>query len=67
MNNFCRLDPQLLTQLSILNAGGLVDNQVAKFICKTFTMLRKLKLSDTETDDEGFGEIAGVTGKFSKF
>ena len=59
---FARLDPQLLTQLSILNAGGLVDNQVADFICKAFKMLRKLHLSDAETDDEGFTEIAGLKG-----
>ena len=62
---FARLDPQLVTQLSIFNAGVLVENQVAHFICKNFRMLRKLNLSDTQTDDKGFSEIAGLKGRFS--
>ena len=59
---FARLDPQLVTQLSIFSAGGLVDNQVAQFICQNFKMLRKLNLSDTQTDDKGFSEIGGLRG-----
>ena len=53
-----------MTQLSIFNAGRLVDNQVADFICKNFKMLRKLNLSHAQTDDEEFGEIAGLKGRF---
>ena len=59
---FTRLDPQLLTQLSIFNAGALVDNQVADFICKNFKLLRKLNLTYAQTNDEGFREIAGLKG-----
>ena len=60
---FARLDPQLVTQLSIFNAGGLVDNQVAQFICKNFKLLRKFNLSHAHTNDEGFGEIGGLKGR----
>ena len=59
---FTRLDHTLMTQLSIFNAGALVDNQVAKFICENFKMLRKFNLSEARTDDEGFSEIAGLKG-----
>ena len=59
-----RLDPDLLTHLSIFNAGGLVDNKVAKFICNNFKLLRKLNLSHAQTDDEGFRNIAGLKGRF---
>ena len=60
---FARLDPQLVTQLSIFNAGGLVDNEVADLICKNFWMLRKFNISEAQTDDEGFREIGGLKGK----
>ena len=60
MEYFTRLDPQLLTQLSIFNAGALVDNQVADVICKNFKLLRKLNLTYAQTDDKGFREIAGL-------
>ena len=61
-DNFTRLDPQLVTQLSIFKAAGVVDNEVADLICKNFKLLRKLNLSEAETDDEGFTEIAGLKG-----
>ena len=64
MEYFARLNPQVVTELSIFNAGGLVNNHVAQFVCKTFKMLRKLNLSDCQTDDEGFHEIGGLKGRF---
>ena len=67
MEYFARLDPQLMTQLEIFNAGQLVNNEVAEFTCKNLKMLRTLNLSNVQADDQGFQAIAELKGKYSQF
>ena len=61
--DFSQCHPNLVDELSILNAGGSLTNDVLPFICKNFKMLRKFNLSDCETDDQGFVGIAELKGE----
>ena len=61
-SDFVQLDPTLVEQLTIFNAGDAFTNELAGFLCKNFKMLRKLNLSDTKTDDSGFRGISQLKG-----
>ena len=64
VGDFAQLDQKLADLLSIFNYGGSVTNEVVRFICTNFKLLRKLNLSDCRTDDRGFVKISELKGKF---
>ena len=67
IQDFSQCNPNLVEELSILNAGGSLTNEVTQFICKNFNMLRKFNLSDCKTDDQGFLGISELKGQLEIF
>ena len=63
ISDFSQCISNILDELSILNAGGSLTNDVTQFLCLNFKMLRQFNLSDGETDDQGFVGISELKGE----